>query len=82
MKKEELSEKMLHLIKTLNRIGGVASVHKISKETKISYITVQKYLKELEALKIVTKEIYSDRETSGKRSRTILYKLNYDYLNS
>lgn len=74
---EKISKKMLEVVKAIHDRGGVASAHEISEQSKISYVTTQKYLKELKNMKIIT-EIIEDK-TQGKIKR---YSINYDFLRS
>jgi response regulator of citrate/malate metabolism len=72
---------MLEVIKTIDRRGNTATANEISKDSKISYVTVQKYLKELEQMNIIILDKKSDKVT-GQKSKIIRYSLNYKYLNS
>ncbi len=77
---EKISEKMLEVIKIIHKRGGVASAHEIYKDSKekskIAYVTIQKYLKELIDRKLVI-EIIDDKNPEGKVKR---YSIDYNYV--
>lgn len=83
---EKISEKMLEVIKIIHKRGGVASAHEIyeesKKQSKIAYVTIQKYLKELEGMNIVVSLEKHPERIKGKKSKIIRYSLNYDFLHS
>lgn len=80
-KKRILNHKMRTIVLVIHRQGGAMSPNEISRETGISYVTVQKYLGELltlEVLKIVDGEKMVKKKTRGQ---TIRYSLDYDLIN-
>jgi len=83
---EKINKKMLEVIKIIHKRGGVASAHEIyeesKQESKIAYVTIQKYLEELEHMKIVVPLEKHSEKIKGKKSKIIRYSLNYDFLHS
>src|SRR3989344_3984060 len=85
IKRKIVNHKMAEIIRTLHQKGGAMSTHEIAKESGLSYITVRKYIKELENLEIVFEPIQKRegaiiaiiKKRKGKRSRTKRYTLNY-----
>ena len=69
----KISKKALEIVRWIHKLDGAATANEIKKKSKISYVTVQKYLKALEKLKIV--------KSSEHKSRKY-YSVNYDYLRS
>ncbi len=68
--KRILNDKERTIIDLVHKIGGYVTANKISKETKISYLTVQKYLKKLEKNNILI--------ISSKKSKQKKYSINYE----
>lgn len=85
-KRKMINSKMAEIIRTLHKKGGAMSANAIAKATGFSYITVRKYLRELERHIIITEvmrkyayavEIAPNNIKSKKRSETKRYTLNY-----
>ena len=49
-KQQELNAKMREIIRVLHKKSGAMSTHQIAEETGFSYVTVVKYLKQLEKI--------------------------------
>ena len=80
---EIINKKVIELVKEISKGGGGMTSYEISKKTGMAYVTVQKYLKALRELNIVSSN--ETKETKGqkdKRSKNIRYYINYDYLHS
>ncbi len=52
-KKQELNAKMREIIRILHKKGGAMSTHRIAEETGFSYVTVIKYIKQLEKIGVI-----------------------------
>ena len=65
------NKKMYEVIAAISARGNTATAHEISEKSGISYITVQKYLEELEKKGLLLVE--------GKDSKVKRYSLNYDF---
>ncbi len=65
------NKKMFEVIAAISARGNTATAHEISEKSGISYITVQKYLEELEKKGLLLVE--------GKDSKVKRYSLNYDF---
>lgn len=81
MEKKALNSKMRDIIRILHKKSGSMTANEISKETGISYITVQKYLSLLEKKGVVfSNEVKKKKSSSKSTSRR--YDLNYDLIYS
>jgi response regulator of citrate/malate metabolism len=60
--KPVLNAKATSILKYIDDHGGMATAHEISKDTGISYKTVQKYLKMMLERKILTEQLHDDEE--------------------
>lgn len=69
----KIGKKALQIVRCIPELGGTATANRIKKKSGISYVTVQKYLKKLEELKIIKSSKYENRKR---------YSLNYEYLHS
>ena len=67
----EENKKMFAVIAAISARGNTATAHEISEKSGISYITVQKYLEELEKQGLLLVE--------GKDTKIKRYSLNYDF---
>jgi len=52
-KQQKLNSKMREIVRVLHKKGGAMSAHQIAEETGFSYITVTKYLKQLEEIGVI-----------------------------
>ena len=69
-KKRLIKDKARTIIDYIHKIGGYATANEIAEETGLSYLTVQKYLKELKKDKII---LHVNKGAKQKK-----YSLNYD----
>lgn len=69
--KRLIKDKARIIIDFINTIGGYATANEISKETGLAYLTVQKYLNQLEKDDIIV-------EVNKAKSKQKKYNLNYD----
>ncbi|MFA7708346.1 MAG: winged helix-turn-helix transcriptional regulator [Candidatus Pacearchaeota archaeon] len=69
-KKRLIKDKARTIIEYIHKVKGYATANEIAEETGLSYLTVQKYLKELEDDKIIL--------NVNKGSKQKKYSLNYD----
>lgn len=69
----KIKKKALQIVKCIPKLGGTATANRIKKKSGISYVTVQKYLKDLERDKIIK---------SYKNKGRKYYSINYEYLHS
>ena len=69
----KIKKKTLQILKCIPKLGGTATANKIKKKSGISYVTVQKYLRELERDKII--KYYKNK---GRK----YYSIDYEYLHS
>lgn len=82
-KKGKINKKALQIIKEIHERGGAITAYEISRRTGVAYVTVQKYLKALKELKIVSSdETKKTKGKDGKKSKNIRYNVNYKYLHS
>lgn len=56
--KKLLNSKMREIVRILHKKGGAMSPNEIAEETGLSYVTVQKYLKELLKKGVITEDEY------------------------
>jgi len=77
-----INSKITSIILSLHKKGGAMTANEISKDTKIAYLTVQKYLRKLEEWRIILiiKDKGKRKIHGGKRSETKRYNLNYDLI--
>lgn len=75
-----LNSKERDIIGFIYRRGGFVSANEISKETGISYVTVQKYLKELLKKEIIIEEKSKKLKKRTTKSQTKRYSLNPEVL--
>lgn len=69
-KKRLIKDKARTIIEYIHKVKGYTTANEIAEETGLSYLTVQKYLKELEDDKIIL--------NVNKGSKQKKYSLNYD----
>jgi len=87
-KRRMINAKMAEIIRTLHQKGGAMSAHEIAETTGFSYITVRKYLKELENLAIIWELMSSGKgavivtmkKRPKKRGPIRRYSLNYSLI--
>ena len=72
----ELNPKIKEIVSVLYRLNGGMSAHEISVKTKISYLTVQKYLEILVNKGIVTPIKESSKKKFKRRGQTIKYSIS------
>ncbi|MCW8966228.1 MAG: MarR family transcriptional regulator [Candidatus Pacearchaeota archaeon] len=78
--KRSLKSKERDMISFIYETGGFVSANEISKETRIAYVTVQKYIKEFLKKEILIEEKSKQLKKKTTKSQTKRYSINPEVL--